>query len=57
MEFVIPITWGAWGELVNDVLPATEEGKGAPCKKWHAIKAHLKGAKKIKKTLKKMMKD
>ena len=37
------ITWGAWGQLVDDVLPAIEESKGAFSKKWHQAKAHLKG--------------
>ena len=46
-ELLLFYTWGAWGELVNDVLPAKEESKGASSKKWHATKAHLK--KKIKK--------
>ena len=52
-EFVI--TWGVWGELVNDVFPAKEESKGAFGKEWHAIKAHLKGTK-ISETLQ-MLRD
>ena len=39
----ILITWGAWGELINNSLPAKEKSKGASGKKWHPAKAHLKG--------------
>lgn len=37
------MTWGALGELVDDVFPAKEESKRASGKKWHPIKAHLNG--------------
>ena len=49
------ITWGVWGELVNDVLPAKEESKGASGKEWDATKGHLKGTK-ISETLQ-MLRD
>ena len=47
-EFVIVVTLGAWGELVNDVLATQEESKGASGKEWHTIKAHLKETKNFK---------
>ena len=40
-EFVIVVTLGAWGELVNDVLPAVEESKGASCKERSSSNHHL----------------
>ena len=35
------LAWRVFGELVNDVLPAVEESKGASSKEWSASNHHL----------------